>query len=194
MFKKRLLAYIIDILIVGLIASVIGAIIPTNQNITNLSNELININNNFMKEEINVTTYINQYSGVTYNLDKELFLSNLIGVIVYIIYFIVIPMYNNGQSIGKKLQKIKIVKKDETEVGANELIIRYMFMTGIGVSILSMCLVFILKDLNYVIGISILGFLQFLVAISSIIMVLYRNDKKSLPDLIAGTKVIEVKK
>ena len=194
MFKKRLLAYIIDILIVGLIASVIGSIIPTNQNITNLSNELININNNFMKEEINVTTYINQYSGVTYNLDKELFLSNLIGVIIYIIYFIVIPMYNNGQSIGKKLQKIKIVKKDETEVGANELIIRYMFMTGIGVSILSMCLVFILKDLNYVIGISILGFLQFLVAISSIIMVLYRNDKKSLPDLIAGTKVIEVKK
>lgn len=194
MFKKRLLAYIIDILIISFIVSFIGLIIPTNQNITNLNNELININNTFMNEEINIETYINQYSSATYNLDRELFLLNLISVVIYIIYFVVVPMYNNGQTIGKKFQKIKIVNKEEKEVGANELIIRYLFMAGIGVSILSMCLVFILKDFNYVIGISILGFLEFIVAISSIFMVLYRNDKKSLPDLIAGTKVIEVEK
>lgn len=194
MFKKRLFAYVIDILILSLILSFVGFIIPVSSNVTNLNNELTAISDNFVNGSIHINTYINQFSNISYNIDRELFLSNLIGVIICICYFVVIPLYNNGQSIGKRLNNIKVVNKDDNDVSANELMFRYLFIDGIGVSILSMCMVFIFKDLHYMIGISILAFLQFLVVISSIFMVIYRNDKRSLPDLIAGTKVIEVKK
>ena len=127
-------------------------------------------------------------------MDKELFLTSLINVFICIIYFVVIPLYNNGQTIGKKKLGIKIVSKDDKDATANSLILRYLMIDGIGVSILSMCSLFIINGLNYLIITSILNFLQFLVVVISIFMVLYRHDFKSLPDLIAGTKVIEVKK
>ena len=194
MFKKRLFAYVIDFLILGVVLSFIGMLIPTGSNVVKLNDELQAISNSFLSSDIDVVTYVNQYSAIGYNLDKEMFLSSLIDVVVSILYFVVIPLYNNGQSIGKRLIGIKIVGNDDSSVSANGLIFRYLLMNSIGVSILAMCFLFVLKDFNYLICISILSFLQFLVVILSIFMVLYRNDKRSLPDLVAGTKVIEVEK
>ena len=194
MFKKRLPAYIIDILIVSIILYFISLLIPTSSNLNNLNNELLEINNNFIKGELGIRTYLNQYATIFYSMDKELFLTSLINVFISIIYFVVIPLYNNGQTIGKKKLGIKIVSKDDKDATANSLILRYLMIDGIGVSILSMCSLFIINGLNYLIITSILNFLQFLVVVISIFMVLYRHDFKSLPDLVAGTKVIEEKK
>ena len=194
MFRKRLVAYIIDFFILGVILFFIGFVIPTGSNVIKLNDELQTISNNFMNGDVSVITYINQYSVIAYNLDREIFLSTLIDVVVSIIYFVVVPLYNNGQSIGKRFTNIRIVGADSECVSSNSLILRYLFMNGIGVSILSMCFLFVLSDFNYLIGISFLSFLQFLVVIISIFMVLYRNDERSLPDLIAGTKVIGVEK
>lgn len=193
MFKKRLFAYIIDLLIINVILSFVGIFFETTSNMTNLSNELIELSNNFINGTVDSITYINRYSIINYSIEKEVFLSNLVNVTISICYFVIIPLYNNGASIGKKIMKIKIIGND-TDASANSLIIRYLLMDGIGVSIISLCLLFVLKDMNYMISVSILSFLQFIVVISSIFMVLYRRDFKSLPDLIAGTKVIEVEK
>ncbi len=193
MFRKRLFAYIIDILIVFLFISFIGIFIPDSENVTNLNKELMDINENFLNGSIGIETFINQYSVTSYSLEKELFLSSLIGVVINILYFVLYPLYNNGQSLGKKYMGIRIVS-NEGEVSSNQLIFRYLFMNGIGSTIISLCMIFIVKDLGYTYIESILSILQFVVAISSIFMVSYRNDKRSLPDLIAGTKVIEVEK
>ena len=194
MFKKRFFAFIIDLIIVFLITFVIDMIIPISGNAQKLSEELFDLNNNFIDGNIGFDMFINQYSIINYVLEKELFLSSLISVVVNILYFVVYPLYNGGQSFGKKHIGIKIVSKDDNTVSSNQLIFRYLLMNGIGSSIISLCFIFLLNDLSYMYVVSILSILQFIVAISSIFMVLYRNDKRSLPDLIAGTKVIEVKK
>ena len=194
MFKKRFFAFIIDLIIVFLITFVIDMIIPISDNAQKLSEELFDLNNNFIDGNIGIDMFINQYSIINYGLEKELFLSSLISVVVNILHFVLYPLYNGGQSFGKKYIGIKIVSKDDNTVSSNQLIFRYLLMNGIGSSIISLCFIFLLNDLSYMYVVSILSILQFIVAISSIFMVLYRNDKRSLPDLIAGTKVIEVKK
>ena len=194
MFRKRLFAYLIDVLIVFLIISFVGSFIPVSQNVTNLNAQLNDIGNSFFDKNIDLNTYINQYSVIGYSLEKELFLSSLLGVIINILYFVVYPFYNGGQSIGKKYMGIKVVSNDFNSVSSNQLLFRYLLMNSIGSSIIILCLIFVLKDSFYVYVDLILAFLQFIVVICSIFMVLYRNDKRSLPDLIAGTKVIEVKK
>ena len=194
MFKKRFFAFIIDLIIVFFITFVIDMIIPISDNAQKLSEELFDLNNNFIDGNIGIDMFINQYSIINYGLEKELFLSSLISVVVNILYFVLYPLYNGGQSFGKKYIGIKIVSKDDNTVSSNQLIFRYLLMNGIGSSIISLCFIFLLNDLSYMYVVSILSILQFIVAISSIFMVLYRNDKRSLPDLIAGTKVIEVKK
>lgn len=194
MFKKRFFAYVIDLIVLFMILSIIGIFIPTSESAKNLSDQLIDINNNFVNGEINISTFINQYSVVSYGLEKELFLSSLVSVAISILYFVVYPLYNGGQSFGKKYMGIKIVSNDDESVSSNQLIFRYLLMDGIGSSIISLCFIFLLKDFSYLCVVAILSFLQFIIVISSIFMVIYRNDFRSLPDLIAGTKVIEVKK
>lgn len=194
MFKKRLFAYIIDFFVLFFILSLVGMFISNSQNSINLTDQLSSINSGFINGEIDAKTFINQYSVINYGLEKEMFISSLISIVINILYFVIYPLYNNGQSFGKKYIGIKIISNDDNDVSSNQLVIRYLFMNGIGSSIISLCLIFVLKDLGYMYAVSILSILQFLVAFSSIFMVLYRNDKRSLPDLIAGTKVIEVKK
>lgn len=194
MFKKRLYAYIIDFMIVFLIINFIGFIIPSSQSVLNLHNELYDINSSFLDGSIDMNTFVNRFSVINYSLERELFLSSLLGVVINVLYFVVYPLYNNGQSLGKKHFGIKVVSNDGCDVNSNQLVFRYLCMNGIGCSIISLCLIFVVKDLSYMYITFILSFLQFIVAISSVFMVLYRNDKRSLPDLIAGTKVIEVKK
>ena len=194
MFKKRLFAYIVDIIIVGIIASIIGSFISNASNIDSLNSELLSIGDSFIKREIDTNTYINQYAGIVFSLDNEMFLSNLVGIVVSILYFVVYPLYNDGATFGKKICGIKIVDINDNNVSTNALIFRYLFIYSIGVSILSLCGLFVLKDYNYFVFVSILNFLKFLVVIISVFMVSYRLDKRSLPDLIAGTKVIEVEK
>lgn len=193
MFKKRAFAYLIDVLIVVVILIIVDGFIPMSNNYINLNNELVQVSDNFVKNEISFSTYFNQMCGINHSMDKEIFFVSLIDVVISIFYFIVLPLYNKGQTFGKKLMKIKIVE-DGKMLFSNSLIIRYFLMSGFGVSFINLCTVYFVNDFYYnVLGL-ILLFLQFLVVIISVFMVLYRNDRKSLPDLIAGTKVIEVKK
>lgn len=193
MFKKRLCAYLIDILLVVVVLIIVDSFIPMSNNYVNLNNELVQVSDNFVKNETSFSTYFNQMSSINHSMDKEIFFISLIDVVISIFYFIVLPLYNKGQTFGKKLMKIKIVE-DGKMLFSNSLIIRYFLMSGFGVSFINLCTVYFVNDFYYnVLGL-ILLFLQFLVVIISVFMVLYRNDRKSLPDLIAGTKVIEVKK
>jgi uncharacterized RDD family membrane protein YckC len=50
--------------------------------------------------------------------------------------------------------------------------------------------IFILKGYSYFIFTSVLGFIQLLLLIISMLMILYRKDKRGLHDLMGNTKVI----
>lgn len=192
-FLKRLIAYFVDILILNLILSFISSMFNSN-NIGLLNGQMTSLMDEFVEGKMEMSIFFNRYSSLIYSLDRELFMPNLLSVVCLIIYFVVIPLNNNGMSFGKKLMGIQIVCDDESKVDSNKLLFRYMFMNGIGFSIITLCCLFVFNDIQYTIILGLLGFFEFLVLIISIFMVLYRGDKKSLPDLIAGTKVIEVKK
>ena len=193
MFKKRLCAYLIDILLVVVVLIIVDSFIPMSNNYVNLNNELVQVSDNFVNNEISFSTYFNQMCSINHSMDKEIFFVSLIDIAISILYFIVLPLYNNGQTFGKKLMKIKITS-DSKLLFSNSLIIRYFLMSGFGVSFINLCTVYFVNDFYYnVLGL-ILLFLQFLVVIISVFMVLYRGDGKSLPDLVAGTKVTEVRK
>jgi uncharacterized RDD family membrane protein YckC len=192
-FLKRLIAYFVDILILNLILSFISSMFNSN-NIGLLNGQMNSLMDEFVEGKMVMSIFFNRYSSLIYSLDRELFMPNLLSVVCFVIYFVVIPLNNNGMSFGKKLMGIQIVCDDESKVDSNKLLFRYMFMNGIGFSIITLCCLFVFNDTQYTIILGFLGFFEFLVLIISIFMVLYRGDKKSLPDLIAGTKVIEVKK
>ena len=49
----------------------------------------------------------------SYQLSKETGLTNIVTIVVYVLYFIVYQMYMNGQTIGKRIMKIRVVKNED---------------------------------------------------------------------------------
>ncbi len=189
-FGKRLVAYILDAIIVSLIFSVLTMFIKESNNLINLNNQLNTISENFINKTITMKEYFNQYSSIEYLISKEMFLQNLFSLILMIGYFVILPYYYNGQTIGKKLMKIKIVKEDD-KLTINDLALRSLLSNGIAMTFIELALIFLIKDTAYFITISILSFIQFLLVITSIFMILYRKDKKALHDIVCKTLVVD---
>ena len=189
-FGKRLVAYILDAIIVSLIFLFLTMFIKESNNLINLNNQLNTISENFINKTITMKEYFNQYSSIEYLVNKEMFLQNLFSLILMIGYFVILPYYYNGQTIGKKMMKIKIAKEDD-KLTINDLALRSLLANGIAMTFIELALIFLIKDTTYFIAISILSFIQFLLVITSIFMILYRKDKKALHDIVCKTLVVD---
>lgn len=189
-FFKRMSAYILDVLIFSLIFGIFTMIVPESNNVTVLNSQLSDLSEKILNNEITTSIYFNQYAGIIHNLDKELFLSNLFNFVLMIGYFAILPFYYNGQTLGKKIMKIKLVK-DNGELTMNDLLIRNIVINGFLFSLIGFALIFLVNDLTYFTITSILCFIEILLVIISVFMILYRHDKKGLHDLWCKTSVIE---
>lgn len=188
-FLKRFLAYLIDIILVGTIMGIISAIFTTKNAIV-LSNQFLELNEQVINTKLDFGIYYSRVADITLSLDRENFMINIINCVIIILYFVVLPLYKNGQTLGKKIFKIKIVREDKEDLTANELIIRNIVVNGLLNTFLAFCLVFLLSGFEYFTITSILGFIQFVLVVVSACMIIFRKDKKGLHDIITKTKVV----
>lgn len=189
MFKRRLLAYLIDIAIVSILFAGIMFILPKNNNMDVLESELTVLNEQVLKEDMDTSVYMNRYANIIHSMDKENVMKVILNVLCILIYFVLVPYYWDGRTIGKKLCKIRIVKEKE-KLSIGDLTLRSLIINGIGCTLLSLCFVYLFSDMQYFILTTICGFVQFLLVIISGFMVIYRHDKKGIHDLISHTQVV----
>src|SRR5574344_1351250 len=123
-FKKRFLAYLIDIIIFSLILIIIGKIIPKSNNLANLNNELNHINESFLGHSVSFNTYFNQFSILMYDISKEQIPLNIISAFLIVFYFVFIPYFFDGKTLGKMILKIKVCRSDNECLMLNDLLIR----------------------------------------------------------------------
>ena len=110
-------------------------------------------------------------------------------------YFGLFQKYNSGQTIGKKIMKIKVVDKDGKDPSLGKYFLRIlpMYYISIGSVIpfaLSSILVFVINSLVFSVIYSVLVYAFVILGIISFVMVYVRRDNRGLHDIISGTKVI----
>ena len=189
-FKQRLGAYLIDIIALIGIFSLIYFLLPKNNKNIILEQGLNNLNETFIKEEIVLSEYFNEYSNIIYNLDKNNIVYNIINIVILIIYFIVIPFVTNGKTLGKYIIGIKIKSKNQEKVSILELIIRNLIFNGFIYLLGSLLLLLITKGTIYFILLVILGIIQIILSLTSIFMIIYRKDFRGLHDILSNTVVL----
>lgn len=191
-FSNRFLAYLIDIIIVSLVFLCLNSLMPKNHNISVLENEITDLRSSYLKKEIDTKVYFNRYALIRKNLDQQYIPSNLLNVIIILCYFVLVPYYWDGKTIGKKIFKLKIVKSEPNEkVSLNNYLVRSIINNGVLCFLISMSTVFLFDDSKYLLITIICGILQFLLVIISGFMIIYRHDKKGVHDLVSGTQVIK---
>ncbi len=190
-FVERIAAYLIDIFIVTMIASLIAIPFTNTKNYEKLSDEASKITENYQKGNIDTKTYMNQYLDINYDISKASGVSTILSIIVYVLYFIVFQFYNNGQTLGKKIMKIKIVSMGN-DLTMDNMLFRSLFNNSILSNILVSVFILIGKN-AYIYGSSIVTFLQFCYVMICALMISFRKDSRSLSDFIGNTKVVSLR-
>lgn len=188
MKKKRILAYLVDILIVMAFLAFINMIMPNNINEQNL----VLLNESYINKHISFSEYYNQYIVITHNIAKSEIGFNILNLVIMIIYFVMIPFLNKGATIGKNIFKIKVRHQNNENLELNDLVGRSVLIDGIGYLLFLIVLVNVLPPKGYFWFENILGIIQILVVITSGFMVLYRKDQLGLQDILTNTLVEEM--
>ena len=191
---KRLIAYVIDIFIVAMISSIIIMPFSKNEEYTKKSNELYEVIEEFKNKEITEDKYLEQVNNINYELTKINVNQTIVIVIVSSLYFVLFNYYNKGQTLGKKLMKLRIVSIDDSKLSINGYVIRTLVGGTVLSNLVTVILVLTLSKENYLIYEDKLSLVFSVIYLLCFIFALYRNDGRGLHDLLAGTIVINDKK
>lgn len=98
-FFKRLLAYIIDILIISILTTIICSAIPSKNE--KIEKELNELSVELMEKKITTNEYIDKYKDLMYENNKNEKVSTGVAVVLTLAYFVIFQYMNKGQTLGK---------------------------------------------------------------------------------------------
>lgn len=193
-FSKRFRAYLIDVILLFLLLSFISPLIPQNSESSKLAEEVTEVIKEYTegstKTEAKQDEVADKLVDLNYRIAKVTYLNQIISICIYLGYFAVMPIFTKGQTLGKKIMKIKIVDTNDENVSANKLLIRALILYSIAANILNLILLLVVDKSTYMTISGLIGNLFNIILIVSFVMILVRKDKRGLHDLISGTKVI----
>ena len=195
---KRIIAYIIDVVIVSAVVAVLSMIDfinPTLEQYNTAYLEYEEVSTQVLASESNIdpNDILTEIAPYYYKVQKYLLPRNIIQIFSIIAYFIVFNLLNNGQTLGKKLMKIKITANKGSLTWKNYLI-RNVILNEILLNILLCVMIFFIKDKEFYMFSMIATYISATILIIDVLMMLFRKDKRSLHDILSNTKVIEVQK
>ncbi len=113
---------------------------------------------------------------------------NIVGTLLIIVSFVIIPIINNNQTLGQKLLKINKNKP----LRIDDLVGRAVIVNGLGYMIFMFIILYLTSDNIYFVLINILGFFQILMIIINSFMVIYSKEKRGIADYFTDTRVEEI--
>lgn len=188
-FKQRALAYLLDFILLGLFTYALTLVVPQSETLKNTNTALENLNESYLNGKITYDEFVKAYLPLNQTFDKENMIINISNLSFIIVYFILYPFYHEGQTLGKKVMHLKVIKKNGF-LTVRTLVFRNFFTTSLFTLMLGSATVYFLPANIYFYLISFFSFIQFLLVILSCFMILYRKDKRAVHDCILKTAVI----
>lgn len=189
-FFPRAIAYIIDIVIVFLISSLIMYAVPQDKNYKTYVDEYTKLQTDYIEHNIDQDTFTSRAKSLVYDIDNSGVSASFVQTIVIILYFVVFQFYNKGQTLGKKLMKLRVVSKNG-DLTLNQVAFRSLFNNSIIVNLLMIgAVLFIGRDNYYYVSLGI-NYFSIGLILAILLMILFKKDGRGLHDVLADTDVIQ---
>lgn len=192
---KRIIAFLIDIIIINIVTTPLINIKATNPYIDDYNKyyeeytKLIEDANNG-DIDTNSDEYKDQVIDLNYKIAEYKVINSSISVVSLIVYFVIIQYFLKGQTIGKKILKLRVVSNKDKELNIGHYFVRSLILNNIIFSIILIAGIYIFNETAYYNLSMVVSYLQLLVMSVIILMVVLRRDNRGLHDFLAGTKVI----
>lgn len=190
-FIKRLSAFLIDMLILSLICGALSIFLIDNDYNNKLGLEMTETYQSYIENEIDESVFVNKFGDISYDLMRKNALYNIVSIGIYLLYFGLYQYLNSGQTIGKKIMKIKVVGK-KCDLNVNNFVIRSLLIDSILFNLISIIILLFLPKDAYILSNNTLIIFQYLILFICALMVIFRKDNRGLHDIICNTEVVNI--
>lgn len=189
---KRIIAFVIDIVIVSLVVSLIN-LLPLDPYKDKYKDAYEKYNEVVQKStEDEKNDYKDEIIELNYEVYKYRTYSSMFSATALILYFGVLPLVMNGQTLGKKIMKLRVVSNNEKKLNFWKYLIRIVILNNIWLSLINVGAVYVVSGVKFYYVTYVISMLSSLIYMLNLIMVMFRKDNRGIHDMVAGTKVIEV--
>lgn len=189
---KRIIAFVIDIVIVSLVVSLIN-LLPLDPYKDKYKDAYEKYNEVVQKStEDEKNDYKDEIIELNYEVYKYRTYSSMFSATALILYFGVLPLVMNGQTLGKKIMKLRVVNNNEKKLNFWKYLIRIVILNNIWLSLINVGAVYVVSGVKFYYVTYVISMLSSLIYMLNLIMVMFRKDNRGLHDMVAGTKVILV--
>lgn len=190
LFVQRFLAFLLDIVLVSVVASFISYPFLDMDSIQKLNESSVEVMENYTNGKIDEKEYFNESSTISYELAIKQGVNTLVIIFLNILYFVVYQIKNNGQTLGKQILKIRVVDSSNRDLSMNQMIFRALIINSILLDMISFGVLIFANQSSYFYGVSFLAFIQFCILSVSTFMIMFGKDRRGLHDLVAHTDVV----
>lgn len=189
---KRIIAFVIDIVIVSLVVSLIN-LLPLDPYKDKYKDAYEKYNEVVQKStEDEKNDYKDEIIELNYEVYKYRTYNSMFSATALILYFGVLPLVMNGQTLGKKIMKLRVVSNNEKKLNFWKYLIRIVILNNIWLSLINVGAVYVVSGVKFYYVTYVISMLSSLIYMLNLIMVMFRKDNRGLHDMVAGTKVILV--
>ena len=212
---KRFVAYAIDILLV----SVVSTLITSNSYINKDFKKYMNVTEEYetfydnYEESVEALDEALEYEAITKdeyhsklaNINKEFDKKNMdysyqliklsvvptiISILFILLYFVVIQYYLNGQTIGKRIMKLRVVSNNDKKLNLFNYLLRSLILNSVFINVLTVIFVLTLSKSGYLIYNQIIYVVNDVIEMVIILMMCFDKNNRGLQDYVANTKVV----
>lgn len=191
---KRIGAYLIDYVLI-LIISMVFVYLPINpkQNAyMEVSEKYTQVMEDYMSEKIGMEEFTKKTNELSYDMNKNGAVYIGCNILVAFLYFGVFAFVTEGQTLGKKLMKIKIVTKENKTAKIYQYFIRTFLINGVIMNIITLIAINFSRSTYFSIYTKASNInLAFLLIV--FLSITFSTTGRGVHDYIAGTKVIRAK-
>ena len=189
-FFQRLGAYVIDFMIVAVIASILSTPFIKTKEVETLEKQYTEITEKYVNQSIDSKEYTAEIINIQYQLSQVNGLVTIITILISVLYFVVFQLYYHGQTIGKKLLKIKVIST-KGDLSMNQMIFRSFIANNILLDIISIIFVMFSSKTIYFYCVGMFSILQYVLIITSFFMIIFTKEGLALQDKLVHTKVVK---
>lgn len=202
---RRISAFLIDVFLVTFVSTIFSSISYVNPFIENYKVAYDEYREIYKSESESVLTnptiknvadYSNKMSKQIYKIDYSMLFNNIYYLVFSFLYFVLFAYFTNGQTLGKKLFKLKVVRQDGEKVKLSNLMLRTLlsgssiFMGVNIIVVIQLLLLMIPQNQAYFNAILFSSMISYIIEIIGLVL-LFSKEHRSLDDIIGSTKVID---
>ncbi len=193
LFLKRVVAYLIDLLLVALLSSLISLVFIKEEVGPSRLEQLAQVVEKLNNKEITQDEYQQEVNEINYYVAKETVGSTIVLASVSLVYYVIMCYFCHGITLGKYLMKLRIVSANEKELNMGNYLIRGLFVNFILSYTLNAICTYAMDKNTYINVYLRASSVLSLFILATMLFIMYREDGRGLHDLMSNTKIISTK-